>query len=90
MNRPYVSAKTATYASVEAALDAAVACALPGAAIDPSRSPGARERPVTIRGVTYESRTEAAKALGVRANTIYKALKRGTVENVGLRKNAAR
>ena len=90
MKRPFVSAGTATYSSVEAALDAATACALNGAAIDPSRYPGARERPVTIRGVTYRSRTEAAKALGVAVSTISNALKRGTVENVGLGKNAAR
>ena len=89
MKRPYVSAGTATYASVEAALDAAVACALPGITIDPPRYPGARERPVTIRGVTYELRTEAAKSLGVAVNTICNAIKRGTVENVGRRKNAA-
>ena len=90
MKRPFVSAETATFSSVEAALDAAAACALAGTAIDPSRYPGALKCPVTIRGVTYESRAEAADALGVSRNTIYKALERGTLENVGLRKNAAR
>ena len=89
MKRPFVSGETATFSSVEAALDAAAACVQAGTAIDSSRYPGALKCPLIIRGVTYESRAEAAKLLGVSRNTIYKALKRGTLENVGLGTNAA-
>ena len=42
-----------------------------------------REKPITIRGVTYESRAAAAKALGVSGPTVVSAFKRGTEDNVG-------
>lgn len=44
----------------------------------------ARLMSVTVRGVIYANVNEAAKALGVRPVTIYSALSRGRVDNVGL------
>ena len=99
MKRPYVSAETATHSSVDAALRAAFNEVLvvgqrltsqPPQAPHPRPLGESRRRAVTIRGVTYQSRTEAAKALGVAVSTICNALKRGTIEDVGLRTNAAR
>lgn len=45
-----------------------------------------QRKPVTIRGVTYESHVAAAKALGVSDRTISMAVKRGTQDRVALRK----
>jgi len=42
--------------------------------------------PVVIRGVTYSSLREAARALGVSPQAVSTALMRGTADNVGLRK----
>lgn len=39
---------------------------------------------VTIRGTTYRSYTEAAKAHGVSASAVHKAKLRGTLDNVGM------
>ena len=39
---------------------------------------------VTIRGTTYRSYTEAAKAHGVSASAVHKAKLRGTLDGVGL------
>lgn len=41
--------------------------------------------PVTIRGVTYENQSAAARALGVHPVSIFVARKRGTLDRVGLR-----
>ena len=41
---------------------------------------------VTIRGVTYASRGEASRALDVSHTCISSAVKRGTLNSVGLRK----
>lgn len=40
--------------------------------------------PVTIRGVWYESITEAAKSIGVSPGTVWRALENGTLDNCGL------
>jgi hypothetical protein len=40
--------------------------------------------PVTIRGVTYPSRADAAKALGIHPNNISASAKKGTLDLVGL------
>ncbi len=40
--------------------------------------------PTPIRGVTYETQAQAAKALGVSKATISAAAKAGTLEYVGL------
>lgn len=45
-----------------------------------------QRRPVTIRGVRYESHTTAAKALGVTDRAISMAVKRGTQDRVALSK----
>ena len=45
-----------------------------------------QRRPVTIRGVTYESHTAAAKALGVTDRAISMAVKRGTQDRIALSK----
>lgn len=39
---------------------------------------------VTIRGTTYRSYTDAAKAHGVTASAVHKAKLRGTLDGVGL------
>lgn len=41
---------------------------------------------VTVRGVTYGSAKEAAKALGVAKSTVYSALCRGNPDSLGLRR----
>ena len=41
-------------------------------------------KPVTIRGVTYESHRDAAEALGVHFSAISKAKSRGYLDTVGL------
>lgn len=43
-------------------------------------------RPVTIRGVTYPSVAAAAKAFGVTASYISHAIKRGSLNRVGVRR----
>ena len=43
-------------------------------------------RPVTIRGVTYASMGEASRALDVSHTCVSSAVKRGTLDFVGLRK----
>ena len=48
--------------------------------------PDARKLETTIRGVTYPSQKDAAEAIGVSETTIYLARKRGTLDDVGLRK----
>ena len=48
-----------------------------------------QRKPVEIRGVTYESRAAAAKALGVSEQTVRRAVLRGTENNVALRKEKA-
>lgn len=48
-----------------------------------------QRKPVTIRGVTYESHVAAAKALGVSDRTISMAVKRGTLDSIALRKEKA-
>ena len=48
-----------------------------------------QRRPVTIRGVRYESQIAAAKALGVTDRAISMAVKRGTLERVALSKEKA-
>ena len=48
-----------------------------------------QRRPVTIRGVRYESHVAAAKALGVSDRTISMAVQRGTLERVALSKEKA-
>ncbi len=40
-------------------------------------------KPVTIRGVTYPSRREAGRALGISHQAITKAEKKGTLDTVG-------
>lgn len=42
-------------------------------------------KPVTIRGITYASRGEASRALDVSHTCISSAIKRGTLDFVGLR-----
>jgi len=37
-----------------------------------------------IRGVRYRSMTHAARCLGVRVTTVWRAAERGTLDNVGL------
>lgn len=48
-----------------------------------------QRKPITIRGVTYESRAAAAKALGVSHQTVNRAARRGTESSVALRKEKA-
>ena len=45
-----------------------------------------QRRPVTIRGVTYESHAAAAKALGVTDRTVSRAVQRGTEDRIALSK----
>jgi hypothetical protein len=45
-----------------------------------------QRRPVTIRGVRYESHVAAAKALGVTDRAISMAVKRGTQDRVAMSK----
>ena len=45
-----------------------------------------QRRPVTIRGVRYESHVAAAKALGVTDRAISMAVQRGTQDRVALSK----
>ena len=45
-----------------------------------------KRTPVTIRGVKYPSQSEAARCLGVRQPVICNAMRTGTLDNVGLRK----
>lgn len=46
--------------------------------------PKTYSRPVTIRGVTYESGRAAAKALGVHPGVVSQARKHGWLDGVGL------
>ena len=46
--------------------------------------PRTYSRPVTIRGVTYDSGIEAAKAIGVHPGVISQARKMGWLDGVGL------
>lgn len=48
-----------------------------------------QRRPVTIRGVRYESHAAAAKALGVTDRTVSRAVQRGTQDRVALSKEKA-
>ena len=48
-----------------------------------------QRKPVTIRGVTYESQAAAAKALNVSDQTVRRAVLRGTENNIGLQKEKA-
>ena len=48
-----------------------------------------QRKPVTIRGVRYESHVAAAKALGVSDRTISMAVKRGTLDRVAMSKEKA-
>ena len=48
-----------------------------------------QRKPVTIRGVTYESQSAAAKALNVSEQTVRRAVQRGTENNVAMRKEKA-
>ena len=48
-----------------------------------------QRKPVTIRGVTYESHAAAAKALGVSYRTVSMAVKRGTENGIALSKEKA-
>ena len=45
-----------------------------------------QRKPVTIRGVTYESHAAAAKALGVKDRTVSRAVQRGTEDRVAMNK----
>ena len=45
-----------------------------------------QRKPVTIRGVAYESRASAAKALGVSAQAVHRAVRRGTTDSVAMKK----
>lgn len=45
-----------------------------------------QRKPVTIRGVAYESRASAAKALGVSAQAINGAVRRGATDSVAMKK----
>lgn len=47
-------------------------------------APGHPLKPVSIRGVTYPSRTAAAKAFGVTPGAITNAEQRGTLDRVGI------
>lgn len=51
---------------------------------------GPEPLPVEIRGVRYANALEAAKALGVKRNTIYCALGKGRIDYVGLGKGSNR
>lgn len=42
------------------------------------------KRPVTIRGVQYESQAAAGRAFGVSSGAIYKRIKRGTLDDCGI------
>lgn len=48
-----------------------------------------QRKPLTIRGVRYESQIAAAKALGVTDRAISMAVKRGTLERVAMNKEKA-
>ena len=48
-----------------------------------------QRRPVTIRGVRYESHAAAGKALGVTDRTVSRAVQRGTQDRVALSKEKA-
>ena len=48
-----------------------------------------QRKPVTIRGVTYESRAAAARAMGVSEQTVNRAVRRGTEDQVAMRKEKA-
>ena len=48
-----------------------------------------QRKPVTIRGVTYESHAAAAKALGVSDRTVSRAVQRGTEDRIALSKEKA-
>lgn len=43
---------------------------------------------VKVRGTTYESVRECAAALGVKPAAVYKAMQRGTLDNLGQPPNA--
>lgn len=45
-----------------------------------------KSKPTTIRGVTYPSRWQAAKALGVRPQNVYTAARDGWLDRIGARK----
>ena len=48
-----------------------------------------QRKPVVIRGTRYESLAAAARALGVSEQTVRRAAKRGTENNIGMRKERA-
>lgn len=48
-----------------------------------------QRKPLTIRGVRYESHVAAAKALGVTDRAISMAVKRGTLDRVAMSKEKA-
>ena len=48
-----------------------------------------QRKPVTIRGVRYESHVAAAKALGVSYRTVSMAVQRGTQDRIALSKEKA-
>ena len=41
-------------------------------------------KPITIRGITYRSKADAAKALGITYESLRKAIADGRLETVGL------
>jgi hypothetical protein len=43
--------------------------------------------PVVIRGVTYESLSAAARALGVTVQAVHDGLERGRADQIGLGRN---
>jgi hypothetical protein len=45
-------------------------------------------KPTTIRGVTYSSRWQAAKALGITPQNVYTAARDGWLDRVGLKTKA--
>ena len=45
-----------------------------------------QRKPLTIRGVRYDSHAAAAKALGVSDRTVSRAVQRGTQDRVALKK----
>jgi hypothetical protein len=49
-----------------------------------------REKAITIRGVTYPSKSAAARALSVRKSLVWRAECEGWVENLGLGKQLDR
>jgi hypothetical protein len=43
-----------------------------------------QRKPVTIRGVTFMSQSDAARHFGVKKHTVCAAVARGTQDNIGL------